>query len=386
MWSRWAAKALLLSIGIGFIVNPARSGMAAAELQAAIVVKASPQASLQTEAAVDDRRLLQALAQLPEAQAAATLPWTDVWLTIRQPDGVARTYALSAGGALYAEAGQMIALPGEARRELLRMRTEARQRHYGRLIPWTEAQRLLPLKSVATVTDVESGIAFKAQRRAGSRHADMQPLTKADSAAMKTIYGGAWSWRRKAVIVEADGERIAASMHGMPHGGDGIPGNGFNGHFCIHFPGSTTHGSGQVDADHQWMVLKAAGEWERALAKASPRELVDSVLVAVNQQEPALLALAFGRSDHPALPALLSDMRSWNALKPPERASVKGKGRPPEPPEGPEMEGGLRLDLPMPLTVYRVGRRPVAQTFVFRLYRIAPVAPWLLADIERPPA
>lgn len=386
MWSRWAAKALLLSIGIGLIANPAKPGIAAAELQAAIVVKASPQASLQTEAALTDRRLLQALAELPEAQAAATLPWTDVWLTIRQPDGVARTYALSAAGALYAEEGRMITLPGEARRELLRIRTKARQRHYGRLIPWREAQRLLPLKSVATVTDVESGIAFKAQRRAGSRHADMQPLTKADSAAMKAIYGGAWSWRRKAVIVEADGERIAASMHGMPHGGDGIPGNGFNGHFCIHFPGSTTHGSGLVDVDHQWMVLKAAGEWESALAKASPRELVDSVLVAVNQQEPALLALAFGRSDHPALPALLSDMRSWNALKRPERASVKRKGRPPEPPAGPETESVLRLDLPVPLTVYREGRRPATQTFVFRLYRIAPDAPWLLADIEHPPA
>ena len=53
---------------------------------------------------------------------------------------------------------------------------------------------------------------------------------------MKTIYQGKWSWQRKAIIVELeDGRRLAASMHGMPHGAGAIRGNNFNGHFCVHF-------------------------------------------------------------------------------------------------------------------------------------------------------
>ncbi len=35
---------------------------------------------------------------------------------------------------------------------------------------------------------------------------------------MKEIYGGKWSWKRRAIIVIHQDQWIAASMHGMPHG------------------------------------------------------------------------------------------------------------------------------------------------------------------------
>ncbi|MCC3377949.1 hypothetical protein LKX83_33445, partial [Cohnella sp. REN36] len=70
---------------------------------------------------------------------------------------------------------------------------------------------------------------------AGKYHADVQPLTKADTKIMKQIYNGKWSWKRKAIVVKKDHHYYAASMQGMPHGGDGIPDNSFSGHFCIHF-------------------------------------------------------------------------------------------------------------------------------------------------------
>jgi len=75
---------------------------------------------------------------------------------------------------------------------------------------------------------------------------------------MKKIYGGKWSWARRAIVVEVDGYRIAASMNGMPHGGQAISGNNFDGQFCIHFLNSRTHGSDRVDPDHQAAIKKAA--------------------------------------------------------------------------------------------------------------------------------
>jgi hypothetical protein len=48
-------------------------------------------------------------------------------------------------------------------------------------------------------------------------------------------------------------------MNGMPHGGQQINNNDFQGHFCIHFKGSKTHKGNRMDATHQAAVKLAAG-------------------------------------------------------------------------------------------------------------------------------
>ena len=107
------------------------------------------------------------------------------------------------------------------------------------------------------VTDVETGISWYEKRTGGTNHADVQPLTAADSASMKRAYGGKWSWERRAIFVTIDGVNYAASMNGMPHGSDSISGNGFDGHHCIHFTNSRTHGSNRRDPDHQAAIQRA---------------------------------------------------------------------------------------------------------------------------------
>ncbi len=130
---------------------------------------------------------------------------------------------------------------------------------YGRIVNWfTEGQYIYPRGSVAKVIDVDTGKSFYMKRTGGSYHADAEPISKKDSDTIKQIWGG-WSWSRRAVIVEIDGVRIAASMHGMPHAYDYIPNNGMDGHVCIHFYKSRTHIHNREDVDHQSMVLKAAG-------------------------------------------------------------------------------------------------------------------------------
>jgi hypothetical protein len=131
---------------------------------------------------------------------------------------------------------------------------------FGVPYPWTDQERVFPLDTVAVVIDFESGKRFRAQFLDGDNHADCQTLTAADTAIYKEIYGGVWSWERRAVILQAHGYRLAASMIGQPHGAGSIPDNELPGHFCIHFLGSRTHAGAALDQKHQEMVLKAAGK------------------------------------------------------------------------------------------------------------------------------
>lgn len=123
---------------------------------------------------------------------------------------------------------------------------------------WTSGIQEIFAKGVtAIITDVDTGISWKEKRFAGKNHADIQPCTKADTAKLKKVYGGHWSWARRAVFVTINGVNYAASIHGYPHGGSNLH-NNFPGHHCCHFLNSRTHKTNKVDKNHQKMVQKAA--------------------------------------------------------------------------------------------------------------------------------
>jgi|GEM_PF-724264 len=129
----------------------------------------------------------------------------------------------------------------------------------GEYLGWFDkVQNIFEKNEVAVVTDIKTGKSFKVKRLYGRNHADVEPLTKEDTAIMKSIYGK-WSWDRRAVVVTIDGKTIAGSMNGMPHGGQQIENNDFQGHFCIHFKGSKTHKGNRTDVTHQAAVKVAAG-------------------------------------------------------------------------------------------------------------------------------
>ncbi|PLS01587.1 hypothetical protein [Neobacillus cucumis] len=154
---------------------------------------------------------------------------------------------------------------------------------------WNTVNHLLPKYSKFTVEDMETGEKFKVQRRAGSHHADVQPLTSKDTKILKKIYGGKWSWKRRAIYVIHKNKRIAASMHGMPHGAGALQ-NNFPGHFCIHFYGSTTHRTNSMDLSHMLMILKASGALNDYLAKADPYQVINSYIAGFKQQDSAIVS------------------------------------------------------------------------------------------------
>jgi peptidoglycan hydrolase-like protein with peptidoglycan-binding domain len=149
------------------------------------------------------------------------------------------------------------------------------------LLPWFETvDKIYGIGDVAAVTDIETGLSMQIKRTYGSNHADVETLTKEDTATLKKAAGGSWNWTRRPVIVEIDGYRIAGSLTAMPHAGrddkpanayinersggygsgtnlDAIKGNDMDGHFDIHFYGSKTHGTNSVNKAHQEAIEKA---------------------------------------------------------------------------------------------------------------------------------
>ncbi|MEW9052492.1 MAG: LysM peptidoglycan-binding domain-containing protein [Neobacillus sp.] len=129
----------------------------------------------------------------------------------------------------------------------------------GEYMEWsTEAQYVFPIGKTAKVTDFATGKSFYIKRTIGANHADCETVTINDTNIARSIWGG-FSWTPRAVIVEIDGRKVAASMSFMPHERQYITNNGITGHFDVYFGNSTRHIDGRADASHQAQVERAAG-------------------------------------------------------------------------------------------------------------------------------
>ncbi len=105
--------------------------------------------------------------------------------------------------------------------------------------------------------DISTGITLRIKRMGGTNHADVEPATASDTAKLKKIAGGKFSWNSHAVILYAGGKYVACGINTMPHGDQTITNNNYNGQFCLHMVNSTTHGTTTVNVNHQASINKA---------------------------------------------------------------------------------------------------------------------------------
>lgn len=117
---------------------------------------------------------------------------------------------------------------------------------------------VIPKGATFTVKDVLSGVTFSCKRWSGYNHLDAEPVDAQATARFKDAVGGSWSWARRPALVKYSGHVYAASIISMPHEDDTIPGNNYDGHFCIHFFNSRTHETNHLDSEHQNCVNRAA--------------------------------------------------------------------------------------------------------------------------------
>ncbi|WP_170291833.1 LysM peptidoglycan-binding domain-containing protein [Heliobacterium mobile] len=134
----------------------------------------------------------------------------------------------------------------------------------GKLVDWfLDGQYLLKRNDRFQITDVLTNKTLQVKMMGGYNHSDVEPLTTKDTAVLKDLFPGGWTWTPRAVVVYKDGMNIAASLSGMPHSFDSIPDNGVDGHIDLYLSNSKGHGSGvslAYQKQHADMVKKAAGK------------------------------------------------------------------------------------------------------------------------------
>lgn len=252
---------------------------------------------LEKKMPLEDPQLLKKLDQaLKESPPRTTHRYTLSWRQVHvQRRGQEEKFFYFAGKLVHEKKPLTVELHPDIAQALEKYFARLGQSYYGEPLPWSQVQKIFPKYAYATVKDLETGLSFKVQRRGGTYHADVQPLTVQDTQIMKKIYGGQWSWRRRAVLMEVGGNLIAASMNGMPHGAGAVKDNQFPGHFCLHFRESKVHKSNAVDLAHQLMIAKASGTLEEWISRSQPRELITIFYTALKQHDwpMATLTLAF---------------------------------------------------------------------------------------------
>ena len=120
----------------------------------------------------------------------------------------------------------------------------------------------------ATIYDFSTGISWQVDMFSLGAHADAEPLTAEDTAAMNRAFGGKTTWTPKPVwVVLSDGSVYMASTHNTPHDTYHIRNNNFDGHVCIHFPRtqSQVESIGPYATSHQKAIDLG---WEATLKRA----------------------------------------------------------------------------------------------------------------------
>ena len=114
--------------------------------------------------------------------------------------------------------------------------------------------------------DISKGLTLEVKVQSIGNHADVEPVTSADTAILCQIYNvvsaSSLPYNRRAMILEIkDGYKMLCSIYATPHGKSTISGNNFNGQFCLHFKDSTIHsgdgGTVKESENHQAIIKNA---------------------------------------------------------------------------------------------------------------------------------
>ncbi|MDD2629158.1 MAG: LysM peptidoglycan-binding domain-containing protein [Limnochordia bacterium] len=127
------------------------------------------------------------------------------------------------------------------------------------LASFSEIEPLIANQSQFTIVDVKTQLSINLIRYHGYFHIDAEPMTKEDTQTLLNIYDEHLEDVPRPAWALIDGQRYAASFSGYPRGSYSIYDNGFAGHLCLHFLGSKSHATGEIEEAFQQAVLAACG-------------------------------------------------------------------------------------------------------------------------------
>jgi len=170
----------------------------------------------------------------------------------------------------------------EIENEIVSQIEENEIERFSELLDYKEALEIFTEGMDAEILDIETGLTYKVRRVTGGYNtiADVETLTREDSANLIETAGGDWNIRTRAIIVTVGERRIAASIAPFEHSGseshpfgeiidnrsgatgtgvnlDSIRDNGMVGVVDVYFFNSLIPGINRVNERHQEMVLRA---------------------------------------------------------------------------------------------------------------------------------
>ena len=141
--------------------------------------------------------------------------------------------------------------------------TPSWRRQVERVEWFSEGNKLVKRGGYASIYDIDTGLTLRIKRKGGTNHMVVEPASKKDTATLKKIAGGTFSWKSHAVVLIKGGRYIAAAINTQPHGEYTIKDNDFPGQFCLHMVGSRTHETNKVNAEHQKSIERVM-RWSQA--------------------------------------------------------------------------------------------------------------------------
>lgn len=136
--------------------------------------------------------------------------------------GSAKAFPTGPDGAIYGSMGY-VAAPAKSQIQLLHWKDELKDQ--------------LAYHDALLAYDPATGISWSLTIIARGRHCDVEPSTKADTAAMMAAFGYKEYWEpvKPVYIRLPDGRWTVATTHNVAHGVNPIPDNDFEGQNCVHF-------------------------------------------------------------------------------------------------------------------------------------------------------
>ncbi|WP_282199735.1 hypothetical protein [Collibacillus ludicampi] len=339
-----------------------------------VTVKSSPESKFSSTLHIDDRKFFRSIVRSQTIKTDRKPELPEVYLTVKNGNQQMEYIVDHSLRVFLKNDNQLLQCSSDTTNKLLHSIHMVKRKHYGEAIPWTSVKEIFPRMGFAQVIDLETGLNFTVQRRAGNYHADVQPVTQDDTRIMKEIYNGKWSWKRRAILVKVKDKVIAASMNGMPHGAGAIKGNNFPGHFCIHFEGSTTHRLRKHDLSHNLMIRKASGQLNDVITKATPRELVNLVLTALKEKDLNIVKLTLDQSDPDAVEDFLEKAKGIENIR-------LMKADTSEENEKYSKESADRVEIPVHVSVFMSSQKKFQKKLQFVVTRDHEMNRWKI-DVE----
>ncbi|GAB4264308.1 hypothetical protein [Thermincola ferriacetica] len=188
-----------------------------------------------------------------------------------------RTYVFNAPSLLYnKEEGVSLQTDAPLRAELKKIIIELKRKSpYGEPVPWPTVKQSFLINKTVMIRDLDSGIKIWVTRRGGYNLARIAPVNQVNKSLLKKIFGGKWSWKRRAVVVYLENKKIAACLAGMPQGKEQL--------FSLYFVDAGTNKS--MNLANKMLIFKAAGQIKKMFKKTSPEEAILGALTAIDQQD-----------------------------------------------------------------------------------------------------